>query len=44
MFSKEEQATMFGVTGGIPKYLSLFGDAKTLDENLTEQFFDKDSL
>ena len=43
-FSKEEQAIMYGVTGGIPKYLSLFDDRKTLDDNIFRQFFDKNNF
>jgi len=43
-FSKEEQAIMYGVTGGIPKYLSLFDDEKSLDENLEFQFFNKNNF
>ena len=43
-FSKVEQAIMFGVTGGIPKYLSLFNDKMTLDDNLRSQFFDKNNF
>ncbi|MDR0287888.1 MAG: ATP-binding protein [Clostridiales bacterium] len=40
--AKVDQAVIYGVTGGIPKYLSLFNDNLSLDENLTTQFFDKD--
>jgi len=43
-FSKEEQAIMYGVTGGIPKYLSLFDDKYSLRENLHSQFFDKNNF
>ena len=39
--SKHDQAVVYGVTGGIPKYLSLFDDILSLDENLTIQFFDR---
>ena len=35
---------MYGVTGGVPKYLSLFDDKDTLDNNLLMQFFNKDSF
>jgi len=39
--SKLDQAVMYGVTGGIPKYLTLFDDNLSLDENLKSQFFDR---
>jgi len=41
--SKHDQAVIFGTTGAIPKYLSLFTNKKTLDENLRAQFFDKNA-
>ncbi|MCL2672653.1 MAG: ATP-binding protein [Clostridiales bacterium] len=37
-----DQAVLYGASGGIPKYLSLFDDDLSLDENLATQFFDKD--
>jgi AAA+ ATPase superfamily predicted ATPase len=39
--TKLDQAVMYGVTGGIPKYLSLFDDGLSLDENLARLFFDR---
>jgi AAA+ ATPase superfamily predicted ATPase len=36
---KTDQAVIYGVTSGIPKYLSLMSDRLTLDENLSGQFF-----
>lgn len=38
-YAPEEKAIVYGVTGGIAKYLSLFDDKKSLDENLQELFF-----
>jgi hypothetical protein len=40
---KEDQAVVFGVTGAIPKYLSLFSDNHTLEHNIIEQFFDRNA-
>jgi AAA+ ATPase superfamily predicted ATPase len=34
---------MYGVTGAIPKYLSLFSDSLTLDENIRDQYFNRNS-
>jgi AAA+ ATPase superfamily predicted ATPase len=39
--NKEDQAIMYAVTGGVPKYLTLFDDTLSLDENLITQFFDR---
>jgi hypothetical protein len=41
--SKYDQAVVFGVTGAIPKYLSLFNDGLALDENIKSQFFDRNA-
>lgn len=38
-YSREEQAIVYGLTGGVPKYLEQFDDGKTLDENIASQFF-----
>lgn len=38
-YSAEEQALLFGVTGGIPEYLSRFSMDKSLDDNIVELFF-----
>ena len=40
-YTNEEKAICYGITGGVAKYLSLFSDAKSLDENIIDQFFDK---
>jgi AAA+ ATPase superfamily predicted ATPase len=40
---KAEQAVMYGVTGAIPKYLSLFDDEISLDRNIITQFFDRNA-
>ncbi|MCL2198990.1 MAG: ATP-binding protein [Defluviitaleaceae bacterium] len=42
-FSKVDQAIMYGVTGAIPKYLSLFNDGLSLGENLSGQYFDRNA-
>ena len=41
--SKLDQAVMFGVTGAIPKYLSLFDDDLSLDQNLMGLYFDRNA-
>lgn len=38
-FSYEERAIIYGVTSGIPLYISLFDENKTLKENLIDIFF-----
>ena len=38
-YTPEEKAITYGVTGGIAKYLALFDEKKSLDENLQELFF-----
>ncbi len=38
-YTPEEKAVCYGVTGGVAKYLSLFDDTKTLDENIKRLFF-----
>lgn len=38
-YTAEEKAIVYGVTGGVAKYLTLFDDTRTLDQNLTEYFF-----
>ncbi len=40
-FSKEEQAILYGVTGGVPEYLSRVNLNLTLDENIIQLFFDE---
>ncbi|MCL2367078.1 MAG: ATP-binding protein [Oscillospiraceae bacterium] len=42
-FSKLDQAVMYGVTSAIPKYLSLFDDSLSLDENIQGQYFDRNA-
>ncbi|MDR1322589.1 MAG: ATP-binding protein [Gracilibacteraceae bacterium] len=43
-FDKREQAVVYGITGGIPKYLLQIDDKKSLKENITKNFFSPDSL
>lgn len=38
-YTYEEKAIVYGVTGGVAKYLSLFDDRLSLDENLINNFF-----
>ncbi len=38
-YSEEDKAICYGVTGGIAKYLSLFDDKFTLDDNIKKNFF-----
>ena len=38
-YSYEEKAIVYGVTGGVAKYLTLFDDSLSLDENLINNFF-----
>lgn len=38
-YTHEEQAIVYGLTGGVPKYLEQFDDGMTLDENIAGQFF-----
>ena len=39
-YNFEEKAIVYGVTGGVAKYLSLFDDRLTLDENIINNYFD----
>jgi AAA+ ATPase superfamily predicted ATPase len=41
--SKYNQAVVYGVTGAIPKYLSLFNDSLSLTENIKGQYFDRNA-
>ena len=38
-FSKIDLATIYGVTGGVPQYLTLMDDALTVEENIKRNFF-----
>ena len=38
-YSAEEKAICYGVTGGVAKYLTLFDDTLTLDQNLIKHYF-----
>ena len=38
-YAPEEKAVVYGVTGGVAKYLSLFDPSLSLDENLIRNFF-----
>ncbi|PXX50286.1 hypothetical protein DFR60_112149 [Hungatella effluvii] len=39
VYPAEEQAVLYGVTGGIPEYLSRLNLKKSMDENIVELFF-----
>jgi AAA+ ATPase superfamily predicted ATPase len=39
-FNAHDRAVIYGVTGGIPQYLSRIDDKKTLRENIINNFFD----
>ena len=39
-YSKEDQAIAYGISGGIPEYLSKMDKNKMLDENIFDLFFD----
>ncbi|MDR1991898.1 MAG: ATP-binding protein [Nitrososphaerota archaeon] len=43
-FNKQEQALIYGITGGIPKYLLQIKDNKDLKTNIVDSFFSPDSL
>ncbi|MCL2159386.1 MAG: ATP-binding protein [Oscillospiraceae bacterium] len=43
-FDKYEKAVIYGITGGIPKYLLQIDDAKDLKTNIIKNFFSPDSL
>ncbi|MBQ9550132.1 MAG: ATP-binding protein [Lachnospiraceae bacterium] len=38
-YNNEEKAVVFGVTGGVAKYLTLFDDSISIDDNLINNFF-----
>lgn len=40
-YSNEDKAVCYGITGGVAKYLSMLDESRSLDENITEQFFTK---
>lgn len=39
-YSAEEKAVVYGITGGIPKYLSVMDEKLSLDENICRNFFE----
>jgi len=43
-FSKQEQAVLYGITGGIPKYLLQVRNNQPLDENIMRMFFKPQGL
>lgn len=40
-FKPEEQAILYGVTGGIPEYLSRIHNNRSMDDNIKNLFFDE---
>lgn len=40
-YTAEEKAIVYGLTGGVAKYLSLFDDSISLDENIVRNIFSK---
>lgn len=40
-FSEEEQAILYGITGGIPEYLARIDSTVSLDQNIIDAFFDE---
>ena len=42
-FTDEENAVIYGMTGGIPQYLELVDDSRSLKENIINNFFDNSS-
>ena len=38
-YTPEEKAIVYGITGGVPKYLSFMDPGKTLDDNIINSFF-----
>lgn len=40
-FIPEQQAVLYGVTGGIPEYLSRIQESLSMDENIIQLFFDE---
>ena len=39
-YSPEDKATVYGITGGIPKYLAAVDPGLSLEENIVNQYFD----
>ena len=39
-FSKQDQAVIYGITGGIPLYMSKMDDKQSVEENIKNNFFD----
>ena len=39
-----DKAIIYGITGGMAKYLNLFSNNKNLDDNITKNFFSSDEL
>ena len=42
-FTADDRAVIYGITGGIPQYLSKIDDKKSLRQNITDNFFNPSS-
>ena len=40
-YTDEEKAILYGITGGIPEYLSRIDSCKTMDQNIIDLYFDE---
>lgn len=40
-YGAEDQALLYGITGGIPEYLSRINPSKSVDDNILDLFFDE---
>ena len=43
-FSYEEQAVIYGITGGIPRYLEMISDGVSLKDNIIRSFLSPDTM
>ena len=43
-FAPEAKAVVYGITGGIPKYLEMISDKHTLEQNIISNFLTADSM
>ncbi len=42
-YTAEEKAIIYGITGGVPQYLEMVDDAKTLKENIMDLYLNKNA-
>lgn len=43
-FTKEEQAVIYGITGGVPKYLEMFSDGQSLADNIVKNLLTAETM